>query len=51
MLDDSDRDLLVKTYRVVESVFEFGLGESTRLSAAANVIRYTGVDSMLHMSL
>jgi hypothetical protein len=44
-LDDSDRDLLVKTYRVVESVFEFGLGESTRLAAAANVIRYTGVDS------
>lgn len=28
-LDDSDRDLLVKTYRAVESVFEFGLGEST----------------------
>ena len=28
-----------------ESVFEFGLGESTRLAAAANVIRYTGVDS------
>lgn len=44
-LDESDRELLSKIYSQAEAVFEFGLGESTRLAAAANVLRYTGVDS------
>ena len=44
-LDDSDRDLLANLYGSVESVFEYGLGESTRLAAAAKLVRYSGVDS------
>jgi hypothetical protein len=44
-LADSDRKLLARSYLGVKSVFEFGLGESTRIAAAANVVRYTGVDS------
>lgn len=32
-------------YRNADSVFEFGLGESTRIAAAVGVPRYAGIDS------
>ena len=44
-LDDGDRDLLVKVYTDSNSVFEFGLGESTRIAAAVGVPVFSGVDS------
>lgn len=44
-LDDGDRDLLVKVYTDANSVFEFGLGESTRIATAVGVPVFSGVDS------
>jgi len=44
-LDDKDRELLSKIYREAESVFEFGLGESTYIAAEVGVPRYSGIDS------
>jgi hypothetical protein len=44
-LDDGDRDLLVNVYTDANSVFEFGLGESTRIAAAVGVPVFSGVDS------
>ena len=44
-MTDSDRDLILKTYADANSVFEFGIGESSRIAAAVNVPRYSGVDS------
>ncbi len=44
-LKDQDRKLLFDMYKSVHSVFEFGLGESTKIAAAAGVPRYFGVDS------
>ena len=44
-LDDGDRDLLVDVYTDANSVFEFGLGESTRIAAAVGVPVFSGVDS------
>mmetsp|Transcript_12054 Transcript_12054/g.17567 ORF Transcript_12054/g.17567 Transcript_12054/m.17567 type:complete len:321 (+) Transcript_12054:219-1181(+) len=42
---DSDRLLLGELYRNASSVFEFGLGESTKIAALVGVPRYAGVDS------
>lgn len=44
-LDDSDRDLLLKAYTDSNSLFEFGLGESTRIAVAVGMPIYSGVDS------
>jgi hypothetical protein len=44
-LDDTDRMVLGKLYYNATSVFEFGLGESTRIAAYTGVPRYSGVDS------
>jgi len=44
-LFDSDRTLLAEIYSSVNSVFEFGLGESTKIAAWVGVPRYVGVDS------
>ena len=44
-LFDSDRALLSDIYSHVTSVFEFGLGESTKIAAWVGVPRFVGVDS------
>lgn len=44
-LMDSDRELLAEIYYNADSVFEFGLGESTKIAAWVGVPRYVGVDS------
>jgi len=44
-LYDEDRILLAKIYRQANSVFEFGLGESTYIADHVGVPRYAGVDS------
>jgi len=44
-LSDSDRLLLGELYYKSDSVFEFGLGESTQIAAHVGVPRYSGVDS------
>lgn len=44
-LDDNDRMALGELYYNATSVFEFGLGESTRIAAFTGVPRYSGVDS------
>lgn len=44
-LMDSDRELLAEIYSSADSVFEFGLGESTKIAAWVGVPRYVGVDS------
>jgi len=44
-LDDDDRKLLGEIYFKANSVFEYGLGESTYIAAAVGVPRYAGVDS------
>lgn len=44
-LFDTDRTLLADIYSSVNSVFEFGLGESTKIAAWVGVPRYVGVDS------
>ena len=44
-LDDADRSLMLKFYSSTRSVFEWGLGESTRIASAFNVARYSGIDS------
>lgn len=44
-LDDADRKVLFSLYYKAESVFEWGLGESTLIATKVGVPRYTGVDS------
>lgn len=44
-LTQRDRIMLGRIYREAESVFEYGLGESTYIAAAVGVPRYAGVDS------
>lgn len=44
-LDDNDRILLAKYYGSANSVFEWGLGESSYMAGHFNVSRYAGVDS------
>jgi hypothetical protein len=44
-LDDDDRILLGKLYYNANSVFEYGLGESTYIAGHVGVPRYSGVDS------
>jgi hypothetical protein len=44
-LTDQDRILLAKYYSQATSVFEYGLGESTRMASWLRVPRYAGVDS------
>lgn len=44
-LDDDDRLVLGELYYNATSVFEYGLGESTRIAAFTGVPRYAGVDS------
>ena len=44
-LDDKDRKMLVKYYGSANSVFEWGLGESTYMAGYFNVPRYAGIDS------
>jgi hypothetical protein len=44
-LDDNDRLVLGELYYNATSVFEYGLGESTRIAAFVGVPRYSGVDS------
>ena len=44
-LHDSDRKMLAKYYSAANSVFEWGLGESTAMAGYFNVPRYAGVDS------
>lgn len=44
-LTDSDRQLIADLYYGAESVFEFGIGESTEIAAMTNLPRYAGVDS------
>ena len=42
---DEDRVLLARYYRNAESVFEYGLGESTLIANHVGVPRYAGIDS------
>lgn len=42
---DADRMILAELYTNANSVFEFGLGESTKIAAHVGVPRYAGVDS------
>jgi hypothetical protein len=42
---DADREVIGELYFNANSVFEFGVGESTAIAAATNVPRYTGVDN------
>lgn len=44
-LRDGDRILLAEIYGAANSVFEFGLGESTYIANHIGVPRYSGVDS------
>jgi len=44
-LDDADRKTLGDLYYGANSVFEYGLGESTLIAAHTGVPRYAGVDS------
>ena len=44
-LSDVDRQVLGNLYFKANSVFEFGLGESTLIAAKTGVPRYSGVDS------
>jgi hypothetical protein len=44
-LTDEDRVLLSKLYRNANSVFEYGLGESTYIANEVGVARYAGIDS------
>ena len=44
-LQDSDRLLLGELYYNAQSVFEFGLGESTKIASYVGVPRYAGVDN------
>jgi hypothetical protein len=44
-LYDEDRVLLAKIYRKAQSVFEYGLGESTYIADHVGVPRYAGIDS------
>jgi hypothetical protein len=44
-LTDSDRNLIADLYYKADSVFEYGIGESTIIAAKTNLPRYTGVDS------
>lgn len=44
-LNDIDRELVLKYYGQSESVFEFGVGESTTIASALDVPRFTGVDN------
>eukprot|EP00287_Rhodomonas_sp_CCMP768_P010016 CAMPEP_0196731688 /NCGR_PEP_ID=MMETSP1091-20130531/11305_1 /TAXON_ID=302021 /ORGANISM="Rhodomonas sp., Strain CCMP768" /LENGTH=356 /DNA_ID=CAMNT_0042074839 /DNA_START=76 /DNA_END=1146 /DNA_ORIENTATION=+ len=44
-LRDEDRELLGKLYRKANSLFEFGLGESTYIAAEVGMPRYAGLDS------
>jgi len=42
---DPDRVMLAEYYRQAESVFEYGLGESTHIAHHVGVPRYAGIDS------
>jgi hypothetical protein len=42
---DEDREFIGELYFRANSVFEFGIGESTDIAAATNLPRYAGVDS------
>jgi hypothetical protein len=44
-LSDADRAMLGRVYGAAQSVFEYGLGESTLIAHAVGVPRYAGVDS------
>lgn len=44
-LNDQDRAKLGEIYGKATSVFEFGLGESTRIANHVGVVRYAGIDS------
>jgi len=44
-LKEVDRILLADIYRNASSIFEYGLGESTRIAGAVGVPRYAGIDS------
>eukprot|EP00980_Cylindrotheca_fusiformis_P018632 scaffold6189_cov101-Cylindrotheca_fusiformis.AAC.7 len=44
-LDDNDRATLYELYGNADSVFEWGLGESTDIAAQLGVPRYSGIDS------
>lgn len=44
-LTDKDRAMLGRIYGNAQSVFEYGLGESTRIADAVGVPRYAGLDS------
>ena len=44
-LSDNDRIALGKIYSKANSIFEYGLGESTSIAAYVGVPRYSGVDS------
>ena len=44
-MDGTDRVLLQDVYLQADSVFEFGLGESSRLAVATRVPRFSGTDS------
>jgi hypothetical protein len=44
-LEDDDREFIGEIYFNANSVFEFGIGESTDIAAATNLPRYVGVDS------
>jgi len=46
-LTDPDRRLLAKIYGEANSVFEYGLGESTYLANYLQVPRYAGIDSSI----
>jgi hypothetical protein len=44
-LNNNDRTTLVKYYSQATSVFEYGLGESTKIASLLGIPRYAGIDS------
>ena len=44
-LNDDDRTMLARYYASANSVFEWGLGESSKMAGYFNVSRYSGIDS------
>jgi hypothetical protein len=44
-LDDKDRIMVAAEYAAADSVFEYGLGESTYIANHVGVKRYAGIDS------
>lgn len=46
-LNDNDRKVLIRFYERVDSVCEWGVGESTNIASYVGLKRYTGIDSSI----